>query len=219
MDLEKLEKLARIVLDQQTNPVSSYFQYNVEFETSFWNLMSVASQTLPDHKVLFSQATKQVSTVGQAKMVVRHLLEIIEIEKETEVLIKGMKIFDSADEKIKQANICFQNGDYSSALHSLNTTLELVLKDKVGIPTTITSINTSNVIDVLAKYKIEPFLYLLEARKYVLIIDNKIKHTGYSPSKIDCINGMKAMEGLMSKLRITNLDLSEEVRNKIFDGI
>gem|GEM_PF-2037057 len=140
-------------------------------------------------------------------------------EKESKLLIKEMKIFDSADEKMKQAKICFQNEDYPSVLHSLNTSLELVLKGKLGIPATITNINTSNIIDILAKYKIEPYLYLIEARKYVLTIDNKIKHTGYSPSKIDCINSMKAMEELIGKLRNINLELSEEIRNKIFEGL
>jgi hypothetical protein len=219
MDLEKLEKLSLIVLYQKSTSSSPHFNYNVEFATSFWNLMNVASQALPDHNMLFSQAIKQVVYIEDAKTVIRHLLKIIEIEKESKVLIKDLKIFDSADEKMKQANLCFQNEDYSSALHSLNTALELVLKDKVGIPTTITNINTSNVIDILAKYKIEPYLYLLEARKYVLTVDNKIKHTGYSPSKVDCINGMKAMEGLISKLRSMNIVLSEEQRNKIFDEI
>ena len=140
-------------------------------------------------------------------------------EEETIVSIKEMKIFDNADEKMKQAKICFQNEDYPSALHSLNTSLELVLKDKLGIPSTKPNINTSNIIDLLAKYKIEPYLYLTEARKYVLNIDNKIKHTGYSPSKIDCINGIKAMEELIGKLRNINLELSEEIRNKIFEGL
>jgi HEPN domain-containing protein len=135
------------------------------------------------------------------------------------VSIKEVKIFDNADEKMKQAKTCFQNEDYPSALHSLNTSLELVLKDKLGIPSTKPNINTSNIIDILAKYKIEPYLYLNEARKYVLNIDNKIKHTGYSPSKIDCINGIKAMEELIGKLRSINLELSEEIRNKIFEGL
>ena len=140
-------------------------------------------------------------------------------EKESKVLINEMKIFHSADEKIEQAKFCFQNEDYPSVLHSLNTSLELVLKNKLGIPATKLNINTSNIIDILAKYKIEPYIYLIEARKYVLNIDNKIKHTGYSPSKIDCINGMKAMEELIDKLRNINLELSEEIRNKIFEGL
>jgi hypothetical protein len=106
-----------------------------------------------------------------------------------------------------------------STFHNLNTALELVLKDKLGIPATITGINTSNIMDVLTKYKVEPYLYLEEVRKHVLVIDNKIKHQGYCPSKIDCINGIKAMEELIAKLRNTDIELTEEIKNKIYEGL
>jgi len=113
----------------------------------------------------------------------------------------------------------FGKEDYSSVVHNLNTVLELVLKDKVGIPTTITKINTSTIIDILVKEKVEPHLYLVEAKKHVLRIDNKIKHQSYSPSKIDCINAIKVMEELISRLRGKELKLSEETRNKIYQAL
>lgn len=156
--------------------------------------------------------------VQQARSVVEHLLEIVEIEKTSEKKTKEMKVFEGANEKLKQAALSFRKEDYTSTFHNLNTALELVLKDKVGIPTTFTKINTSNIIDVLAKYKVEPYLYLTEARKRVLMIDNKIKHQAYSPSKTDCINGLKAMEEAISKLRDKELKLTEEIRNKIYEG-
>lgn len=222
MDLNKLEKVAKLTLSEL--PIVDSYQSDgfyrfPEQAARFRNLMMMAQKTLPDYSHFFATSANNISYISHAKSVIEHLLKIIAIERQSSILTEDMKIFDSAEEKMKQANICFQKEDYPSALNNLNTTLELVLKDKVGIPTTITNINTSNIIDILAKYKIEPFLYLLEARKYVLNIDNKIKHTGYSPSKIDCINGMKAIEGLISKLRSSNIILTEEQRNKIFDGI
>jgi hypothetical protein len=133
--------------------------------------------------------------------------------------VKDLKIFEGAEEKMKQAGLCFENGDFPSTFHSLNTAFELILKDKIGIPTTITSINTSNVVEVIVKYKVEPYLYLNEVRKRVLDIDNKIKHQGYAPSKIDAINGIKAMEDLIARLRNKEIELTEEVRNKICEGL
>jgi hypothetical protein len=130
-----------------------------------------------------------------------------------------MKIFESADEKMKQAGLSFSKEDYSSTFHNLNTAFELIIKDKVGIPTTITKINTANIVEVLIKYKIEPHLYLNEVRKRVIDIDNKTKHQGYLPSKIDAINGIRAMEDLISKLRNKELVLSDEVRNKICEEL
>jgi hypothetical protein len=220
MDLDKLEKLAKIVLAKKPSyPSVPNFNYNQEFAMMFRNLMMVATESLPEHTLLFSSAIKNTFNFDDARSIICHLLEILKIENESKALINEMKIFDSADEKMKQAGLCFERGDYPAVLNCLNTVLELVLKDKLNIPATITNINTSNIIDILVKYKIEPYLYLIEARKYVLTFDNKIKHTGYSPSKIDCINGMKAMEELIGKLRNVNLELSEEMNNKIFEGL
>jgi len=132
---------------------------------------------------------------------------------------KELKIFESAEEKMKQAGLAFEKADFSSVFHCLNTSFELVLKDKIGIPTTITGINTSNIVEVLVKHKVESYLYFQEVKKRVTEIDNKIKHQGYSPSKIDAINGIKAMEDLISRLRDKELKLTEEIKNKICEGL
>jgi len=220
MDLEKLEKLAKLVLeDVSDSSISNYsLIYYPHIRAKVKNLMSAAYKCLPEYKELFT-FTVDSSYPYQARSIIEHLLEIIGIERESEAKIKEGRIFESANEKLKQAGISFQNNDYSSTIHNLNTSLELVLKDKIGIPTTITTINTSTIIDILAKYKVETYLYLLEAKKHILGIDNKIKHQGYSPSKIDCINGIKAMEELISKLRDKEIKLTDEVKNKIYEGL
>jgi HEPN domain-containing protein len=183
--------------------------------------MAIALESLPEHRELFQAAYKKASGLDalEVNSIIGHLLEILEMEKISQVKIGETKIFESAEEKLKQAGISFRKEDYTSAIHNLNTALELILKDKVGIPSTITGINTSNVIDLLTKYKVKPHLYLEEARKHVLLIDNKIKHNAYSPSKPDCINGIKAMEELIAKLRNTDLELTEEIKNKIYEGL
>ena len=223
-DLERLEKLARLVYEElsrisrQGANLRSFTSSNIKFK----NLKSVASQVLPEHKSLFALTLKEADasyvplTVNEARSIILHLLDIIQIEKSSEISIEEMKIFESAEEKLKQANLSFQKGDYASAIHNLNTALELILKDKLGIPVTITKINTAKIIDILVKHKIGPYLYLKEVKKHILIIDNKIKHQGYSPSKIDCINAIKAMEELLSKLRSTKIELNEEIKNKIY---
>jgi HEPN domain-containing protein len=225
MDLEKLEQLARTVLESLSHYSDPYLVRSYgELEAKVRNLMNVGIKSLPEHQELFTRTYSNIDgmyglTVAQASSVISHLLDIIQIERTTETKIKEMKIFQSAEEKLKQAGLSFQKEDYPSTIHNLNTALELVLKDKVGIPTTITGVNTSNIIDVLMKYKVEPYLYLTEARKHVLVIDNKTKHQGYTPSKIDCINGIKAMEELIGRLRNIEMKLTDEVRNKIFEGL
>lgn len=167
----------------------------------------------------FTSAIKNISNIYDAEFSIRHLLVIIKIERKSNSLINEMKVFESADEKMKQAGLSFQKEDYCLTFHNLNTAFELIIKDKVGIPTTIPQIKTANIIELLVKYKVEPHLYLSEVRKRVIDIDNKIKHQAYSPSKIDAINGIKAMEDLISKLRNKELVLTDEVRNKICEGL
>lgn len=219
MDLEKLEKMAKIVMKDVSG--TSSLDYYPSVRAEIRNLMVGASEVLPDHKEFFDDVYKHVNVFdsSDALRAINHLLAILDMEKTSEKNVKDLKIFESAEEKLKQAGFCFRKDDYPSTFHNLNTTLEMVLKDKVGIPSTITSVNTSNIIDVLTKYKVEPYLYLEEVRKHVLVIDNKIKHNAYSPSKIDCINGIKAMEELIAKLRNVDMKLTEEIKNKIYEGL
>lgn len=225
MDLDKFEKMAKLVLQELTPYGTSSFKYYPQAEASFKNLMQLANKSLPEHRELFSVAYSAIDRdsssidINEARLIILHLLKIIEIEKSTNVKLKEMKIFEGAEEKLEQAANSFRSEDYCSTFHNLNTVLELVLKDKLGIPTTLRGINTSNIMDILTKYKVEPYLYLEEARKHVLVIDNKIKHQGYSPTKVESINGIKATEELLSKLKNVELRVTEEIKDKIFAGL
>ena len=222
MDIEKFERMMKIVEVNLSKCSAAAYLYNYnERSAEVENLMSIAAQALPEHEAFFSSVKLHIIgiKIHEVYDAIDHIKAILRIEKESEKKIKELKIFEGASEKLKKTNLSFRKEDYVSAFHNLNTAFELVLKDKLGIPTTITKINTSNIIDILVKYKVEPYPYLVEARKHVLLIDNKIKHIGYSPSKIDCINGIKAMEGLISKLRGKEIKLTEEIRNKIYQGL
>jgi len=242
MDLENFEKMVKVVLrdllteDEEREPKSDMYgnlyggrtkelRFIPQMEARVRNLMNVAIKTLPEHQHLFTITCDKINArvsrleIGDAISVLKHLLEIIGIEKSSEVKIESMRIFESAEEKMKQVNLAFRKEDYNSCFSNLNTTLELILKDKLRIPLTITKVNTSKIVDILVKHKIEPFLFLKEARKHITDIANKIKHQGYSPSKSDCIFAIKAMEELISRLRDMNIELSEEIRNKIHEGL
>lgn len=157
--------------------------------------------------------------MGDARSALKHILNILKIEKTSEKKIKDMKLFDGADDKVQQASNSYKNQDYSSAFHSLNTAIELALKDKLDIPVTITGINTSNAIEVLVSQKLGPYTYLDQAKKRAVLIDNKNKHTGYSPTKSECISAIKAVEDLLPRLRKSKIALSEVVKQKIYDGL
>ena len=226
MELNKLEKLARLVLLELTNYTQSdYLRHKKTMIARIQNILSVSNKTLPDHHTFFKRTFTEIDepyshfAISDAVSVIQHLLNIIDIEKSSEIKIKEDKIFEGAEDKIKQASTSFRKGDYSSVFHTLNTALELVLKDKVEIPTTLTGINTSNVIELLVKEKADCYQYFDEAKKRITLIDNKIKHTGYSPSQPECITALKAMQDLTFKLKNKEIKISEELGTKIFESL
>lgn len=218
MDITKLESLAKVVYNKLPLTLVA-LSINPQYDAPFKNLLIVATEVLPDYTEFFSQTYKRVGNTVEARAAIIHLIELIGIEKTVNAQVKEGRIFDGAEAKLKQAGLSFSEGDFSSVFNCLNTAFELIIKDKVGIPTTITNVNTANIVEVLVKHKVDPFLYVNEVRKRVIDIDNKVKHQGYSPSKIDAINGIKAMEDLVAKMKDHELILTDEVKNKICDGL
>ena len=241
MELEKLETMVKLVLkdleaEDKTRDINKKihgtFAHSTkvihlipQLEARIINLMNLSIRTLPDHQDLFTVTRKRIDTkyapleISDAISVLKHILEIIAIERNSVAKIQSMKIFEGVDEKMKQVNLSFRKEDYHSCFNNLNTALELVLKEKIGIPLTITGVNTAKIVDVLVKHKINPYLYLSESKKHITDITNKIKHSGYIPSKSDCISAIKAMEELVVQLKNTEMELPEEVRKKIYDGL
>jgi hypothetical protein len=148
--------------------------------------------------------------------ILNHLIDIINIEN-TITSDNDKRLFDNSLDRYKKASLYFEENNNTSCFNNLNSALELLLKEKIGIPSTITSLPTSNIIDKLIKHKIEPYIHLQEARKRVLQLDNKVKHQGYKPNKIEMINGMKIMEELLDYFNNNNLIIPENVRNEIYE--
>ena len=221
MDLDKFEKMVELA-QKSLSGISPTYLYKLPVRRAeIENLMYMAMDVLPDHTAFFVSVTTHILsvTITDAQQIISHLKAIMKLERRGEKRISEMKIFESADEKMKQVGLSFRKEDYSSTFNNLNAALELVLKDKCDIPTTITGINTSNVIDLLVKYKVEPFSHFKEAGKRVTEIANRAKHQGYVPSKNEAILGIKAMEELITKLRDREIKLTAEIEDKIYKGL
>ena len=112
MELEKLEQLAKVVFRDLKKLISDYDDYifdKKEFKAKFKNLMSIANNTLPEHKHLFIEPFNSAENqyglrLSEGRTIISHLLEIIQIEQSFQNSASGLKIFDSAQEKIKQAS-------------------------------------------------------------------------------------------------------------------
>ena len=188
------------------------------------NIFNIADNLLPEHKSYFFSIKDSINkhldySLSDAQEALEHILEIIEIEETSEIKIKNLKIFESAEDKLEQAGLSFRNENYPSVFNNLNTALELVLKDKIGIPVTLKGINTSNVIELLVKEKIVCHQYFDEAKKRVTLIANKSKHESYLPSQPECVSALRAIQDLMSKLKNKEIEISDELRNKIFESL
>lgn len=232
MDLDKFDKMIDVVLSDLSKYNGEIVTNNGVLEAEVKNILTVASSTLKEHETFFKNILTEIKTDDnqfyrdarsfskvEAIYVLKHIKEIVEIEGVSIEKTDELKLFESANDKIKQAGLAFKENDYPSVFHSINTALEMVLKDKLGIPSTIIGINTSNIIEVLVKYKVEPYLYLSEAKKHVVLIDNKVKHEGYLPTKVDSISALKTMEELLSKLKDKEVNLTDEIRNKIYERL
>lgn len=223
MDLDELEKTVRHVKNLVSKKWvgGSGLIYQPYLHVEVKNLLFQSSKLLQEYEYFFTESIS--SCYGFDKNETIMLLDrvrlIIQSERKIKVQIVEKRLFDSADDKVQQASNSYKNEEYSSAFHSLNTAIELALKDKLDIPVTITGINTSNVIEVLVSQKLGAYTYLDQAKKRVVVIDNKIKHTGYSPSKSECISAIKSIEDLLPRLRKSKITLSEDVKQKIYEGL
>ena len=146
-------------------------------------------------------------------------MKMIAFEEKTEKRIEEGSLFQGAKEKYKEAQKAYDAQDWDGCLNNLNTAFELILKEKLDIPTTIKGVKTANIVEILVKHDVGPVLFLKEARKHVTNVDNSVKHDGYEANKIDCIPALKSMEDLIRKLDNTELKIADEIKKKIYGDL
>lgn len=155
--------------------------------------------------------------IDDAVGILDYILELIKLEEKSQEQVRQRKFFADAEEKLKEAGSSFGKEDYPSTMNKLNTALELVLKEVAEIPSTISKINTARIIELWVSNKLPYSIYLSEARKCVLDIDNKIKHLAYKPTQVDCIKGMASIENLFKKFK--GMKLPEDMKTKLYEGV
>ncbi len=189
--------------------------------SKFINLISIATKELPEHKVFFNSewAERYSINVSDAVEFCDYILELLELKTRSEKRIGKRNIFQEADDKLKEAGVSFSKSDSTSVINNLNTCIELVLKDKLDLPMTITKINTDKIIDICIAHKVGPVEYLKEIKKHALEIDNRVEHQGYSPSRKDCIDAIKATEDFLKKAKKSSFKATGEIKEKIYLGV
>jgi hypothetical protein len=226
MELSKIKDLINLLFVESLQySKSDYLRWHTVYKSKISGALNIILTNMPEHEIFIKQIYIEINEIGstivisQINDVLKYIISIIDIEMVVKKDVDEYRFFDSANDKYKQAGLSYEKDDYSAVFNNLNSAFELIIKDKLGIPSTITKINTAKIVDILVKYKIEPYLYLSEAEKRILQIDNKVKHQGYNPNKIDAINGMKSMEELLFKIKEMKINLTDELKNKIFQDI
>jgi hypothetical protein len=189
--------------------------------SKFQNLLFIAAKELPENKIFFESAMKTSFNMDRNNAIEAcdYILELSKLETMGKEKIEEGKIFQGAEDKLKGAGVSFGKDDWPSVINNLNTCIELALKDKLNIPTTITGIHTNKIIEICVSCGVGPVEYLKEIKKHVLDIDNKVKHEGYTPSKKDCIDAIKATEDFLQKAKEHPFEVTEDIKEKIYSGL
>lgn len=223
MNKSELEYFTNSLKEEVKSHCKRYFNlssYPILF-SKFKNLLYLAVKELPEHVVFFESEGKRIdsTTTDDAVEICDYILELLELKTSSEEKIDERKIFHGAEDKLKEAGVSFSKDDKSSVINNLNTCIELALKDKLDIPTTITKINTNKIIEICIADGVGPVEYLKQIKKHVLEIDNRVKHIAYSPSKKDCIDAIKATEDFLQKAKEHPFNITAETRDKIYSGL
>lgn len=216
MDKEAVALLiTRLIHDLKE--ISSLGYLDEVTEARYKDLMHILEETLPEHKVFI----RSISKIDDIPLAIDSLEEIgilLNINISMESKKTEGKIFASVEDKIKEASISFKNRDFAGVFNNLNTALELMLKEKLQIPSTLTKIDTANILEILISEKIGPVENFKEVRKR-LFIDAHTKHRGYIPQPDECLHALKSMKELKNVLEVTQIVLTDKTKDKIYSHI
>ncbi len=187
-------------------------------QSKFMDILKQANGFLGSISFFIESTLKEAESVqvNRASDVCEYILKMLDIEMYADKDVESGSIFHTVGDKMEEAALAFRNGDFSGAIGSLNTCLEIALKEKLKIPSTIKQINTLNLIEICAKHKIWQPEFLAQAKKHILDIDNEIKHRALKAEKKDAILALKSMEDLIGEMKKSDVAVDKNVRGKIY---
>jgi len=113
-----------------------------------------------------------------------HGLDLIEITLTGEQDIQEGNVFLGIEEKLERANKSARGGNQEGLFSNLHTIVELLLKDKLGIALDMDGARLGKVLKICIENEV--FIgknsILKQLNTNVCDIDNKMKHSGYSPT-------------------------------------
>ena len=191
----------------------------------YLDFLNETKAKLPRHRTFFDAAIFNLQnntsfySFDDAIQAIDYIIDLLLFEEETNKDQTSTRLFKSSEDKMKEAEIAFEKKDWDGCMNNANTALELMLKEKLGIPTTIKKIKTGRIIDYLLEINKGPTPFLKEAKSKILGENNPAKHIAYSPDKSACVYALKALEELERELKSKEINLTEEETNDIFKNL
>lgn len=202
-----------------------YFYVTETLYAKYLDFLNEAKAKLPGHRTFFDTTIFNLEnnissySFNDAIQAIDYIIDLLLFEEETNKDQTSTRLFKSSEDKMKEAEIAFEKKDWDGCMNNANTALELMLKEKLGIPTTIKKIKTGRIIDYLLKINKGPTPFLKEAKSKILGEDNPAKHIAYSPDKSACVYALKALEELKRELKSKEINLTEEETKDIFKNL
>ncbi len=224
--INNIERKSRIPPKYYTAGGSAIeLESNSTLYAKYLDFLTEAKGRLSKHNTFFDKTIFQVTHNSQyyklddAIEAIDYTVQLLILEEKEEHNRDNLKLFKSVDDKIAEVNAGFKKEDWDGVMNDLNTALELLLKEKLSIPTTITDLHTGWIIDYLVRIKKGPTQFLAEAKNKICKFDNKIKHTGYSADKIVCVDAIKALEDLKKHIEKVQINLTEDETKELYKSI
>src|SRR3989338_3099459 len=143
MDIEKFTSMI-LSLQGELTILHSFYLEDIILRARLMQILEGGSKLLPDHRPFFESLLDSFEGIIPTKIptkealsVCNYTFELINLEKSSEKKIEEKKLFQSAKDKLKESGKSFEKEDWDSVLNNLNSAIELALKEKLNIPTTI----------------------------------------------------------------------------------
>ncbi len=219
------EKLAAII-NELTSKIKKGDVYyaNQDVKNSFSKLMRTVEDVFPEKKLRIQELKTKVMARNHGPYgsdileTCREIASFIEKKKD----IKEGKAFLSSKDLFEKAKVVFRNGDEAYAITLCDSAVEIFLKERFDVPSTIIGAGSVKFLSECMILNIPNGLnlYLNEVKNKVSQMSNQVKHKSYVPNRLDAINALKATEELfVRKSWFENLTYEEKRKVQVGVGL
>lgn len=223
--LKKLESMIKFFEERHSEPRDRPLNHDERAE--FRDVFNFAEDLLPEYSNFISsgigKSEEAYIFLNDSLKYMKKLREFIKLKISLEENIEDRKLFLGADEQYRSAIEYFSNDKNKNNLGPvfsfLGTAIDLVLKDKLDLPSTLPlkENNVKKMLDIIGKHT-SLGIFCNEIYKNVYDLRSKVGHDGFNPTPKQTINALKLTEDFIRKIKPISLnsDLIKTIHNESF---